>query len=76
MREFVWSIFLIAATYVCSTGFAIVLFRIFFPLKTKSIEASKLTVVEGGNRWRPLPAREKVQLLSVGGRKAFVKVSS
>ena len=74
MRDLILSIFLIAGTYVCSAGFAIVLFRMFFPLKTKSIEPNKLTFEAGGNRWRP-SAKTKVHLLAVSG-KNLVKANS
>jgi hypothetical protein len=75
MRDLISSIFLIAGTYVCSAGFAIVLFRMFFPLKTKYRESNNLTFETGGNRWRP-STRTKVHLLAVSGRKGLVKASS
>ena len=76
MRDVILSIFLVAGTYICSTGFAIMLFRMFFLLKTKSLETSKLAFEEGGNRWRSSAAKPRVGLLTVGGRKDFVKISS
>ena len=76
MRDLIVSIFLIAGAYVCSTGFAIVLFRIFFPLKTKSVEMSKLTFTTNKNKWRMPPAKTKAQLFSISGKRDLVKIGS
>jgi hypothetical protein len=76
MSDLILSIFLIAGTYVCSTGFAIVLFRMFFPLKTKSVEMSKLTLTANKNKWRNVPAKTKVQLFSINGKRDLVKMGS
>jgi hypothetical protein len=76
MSDLILSIFLIAGTYVCSTGFAIVLFRMFFPLKTKSVEMSKLTFTTNTNKWRNVPAKTKVQLFSISGKRDLVKMGS
>ena len=73
MRDIMVGIFLFAGAYVCSTGFAIILFRIFFPLKAKTPEVSRMTVASGGNRWRSSTS-PRVQMLDVG--KDFVKASS
>jgi hypothetical protein len=76
MRDLILSIFLIAGTYVCSTGFAIVLFRIFFPLKTKSVEVGKLTFTTNKNKWRNTSAKSKIQLFSISGKRDLVKMGS
>jgi hypothetical protein len=76
MSDLILSIFLIAGTYVCSTGFAIVLFRMFFSLKTNPVEMSKLTITSNKNKWRNIPAKTKVQLFSVSGKRDLVKMSS
>ena len=76
MRDLILCIFLFAGAYVCSTGFAIVLFRIFFPLKTKSVELSRLTFATNKNKWRNPPAKTKVQLFSIGGKGDLVKIGS
>ena len=76
MSDLILSIFLIAGTYVCSTGFAIVLFRMFFPLKTKSVEMSRLTFTTNKNKWRNVPAKTKVQLFSISGKRDLVKMGS
>jgi hypothetical protein len=76
MRDLFLSIFLIAGTYVCSAGFAFLLFRIFFPLKTKSLEAGKLTFTANKNKWRNTSTKSKVPLFSVSGKRDLVKISS
>ena len=54
MIEFLKFVALIGGTYLCSMGFAIVLFRLFFPLKTKE-EVQKMRVA------RNVQARQKRQ---------------
>jgi hypothetical protein len=76
MSDLILSIFLIAVTYACSTGFAIVLFRMFFPLKTKSVEMARLNVTTTKNKWRNVPAKNKVQLFSINRKRDLVKVGS
>lgn len=76
MRDLILSIFLIAGTYMCSAGFAILLFRIFFPLKTKSLEVGKLTFSANRNKWRSTSAKVKVPLFSISGKRDLVKISS
>ena len=76
MRDVILSIFLIAGAYVCSTGFAIVLFRIFFPLKTKPAVVNKLAFATNKNKWRQASAKTKVVLFSVSGKSDWVKMSS
>ena len=75
MRDLILSILLIAVTYVGSVGFAIVLFRIFFPLKVKASEENKLTFTYLRNRTTH-SSNNKVHLLSVSGRRDWVKVRS
>ena len=76
MSDLILGIFLIAGTYVCSTGFAIVLFRVFFPLKTKSVEMTRLTVTSNKNKWRNVPVKTKVQLFSISEKRDLVKMGS
>jgi hypothetical protein len=76
MRDLILSIFLVAGTYMCSAGFAIVLFRIFFPLKTKTGEVGKLTFAVNRNKWRNTSTKSKIPLFSVSGRKDLVKIGS
>jgi hypothetical protein len=76
MRDLILSIFLVAGTYVCSAGFAILLFRIFFPLKTRSLEVGKLTVTANKNKWRNASTKNKVPLFSISGKRDLVKISS
>lgn len=76
MSDLILSIFLVAGTYVCSAGFAIVLFRIFFPLKTKSIEVGKLTVTTNKNKWRNTSTKSKIPLFFISGKRDLVKMGS
>ena len=76
MSDLILGIFLIAGTYMCSAGFAIVLFRMFFPLKTKSVEMSKMTFTTNKNKWHNVQAKTKVQLFSISGKKDLVKMGS
>jgi hypothetical protein len=76
MYDLILSIFLIAGTYVCSAGFAVLLFRIFFPLKTKSLDAGKLTFTANKNKWRNTSAKSKSPLFSISGKRDWVKISS
>lgn len=76
MRDLILSIPLIAVTYVGSAGFAIVLFRMFFPLKVKTAEKNKLTFTYSRNKTTHSSSNNKVHLLSVSGRRDWVKVRS
>jgi hypothetical protein len=76
MRDLILSILLIAITYIGSAGFAIVLFRIFFPLKVKAAKENKLTFTYSRNKTTHFSTNNKVHLLSVSGRKDWVKVRS
>ncbi len=75
MWELILSISLITGTYLGSAVFAIVLFRIFFPLKKKSIE-SKLTLTYSRNRMSNASTKNRIEWSSVNGRRDWVKVNS
>lgn len=75
MRDLIFGIFLIGGTYIGSAAFAILLFRIFFPLKTKTLAENKLTYSFSGNRENS-STKNRVHLLSVRGRGDWVKINS
>lgn len=76
MRDLILSIFLIVGAYIGSAVFAIVLFRIFFPLKAKVVSENNLMITYTRQKNTQASTNHKVQLLSVGGRKGWVKASS
>lgn len=76
MLDLFLSIFLVAGTYMCSAGFAVVLFRIFFPLKTKTAGVPKLTLAVNRNKWRNTSTKSKIPLFSISGKKDLVKIGS
>jgi hypothetical protein len=54
---------------LCSIGFSIVIFRIFFPLKSREIEEGKLTLTYSKSKLPRSLTENKMDLLSVRGRK-------
>ena len=76
MRDLIQGIFLIAGAYFASAAFAFVLFRIFFPLKTKAVMGDKLTVTYTTHKTIHASTNHKVRLISVGGRKGLAKANS
>ena len=77
MMDLISGIFLIAGSYVGSALFAIVLFRIFFPLKTRVVEEeNKLTFSYTRNKTENSSTKNKVHLLSMGEKQGWVKVNS
>ena len=65
MRDLILFIFLIAGTYLCSIGFAVVMFRIFFPLKAKeNIQESKLRLTYSNNKMPNSSTKGKMDLLT------------
>lgn len=74
MGELIFGIFLITGTYVGSAVFAIILFKLFFPLKAKPAEDSKI-YYSAGNRENS-STKNTVPMLSVGGRRDWVKINS
>jgi hypothetical protein len=75
MRDLFLGIFLIAATYVGCAAFAVTLFRIFFPLKTKVAGQEKLTYSHSINR-ESSSTKNKVHLLSMRGRSDWIKANT
>lgn len=75
MIDLILSMLIVIGAYLGSACFAIVLFRIFFPLKSKPIE-NKLTFSYTGNNTIHSSSKNKVHLLSVSGRKDWVKMNS
>ena len=76
MQEFIVSIFIIAGAYIGSAVFAIALFKLFFPLKSKPVTEHKLTFSYSKNKSVHSTAKNKVHLLSVSARRNWVKVNS
>jgi hypothetical protein len=74
MGELILGIFLITGTYVGSAAFAIILFRLFFPLRAKTAEKSNLNHLTG-DRQNSL-SKNTVPILSVDGRRGWVKVNT
>lgn len=70
MRDLVLFIFLIAGTYLCSAGFAVVLFRLFFPMKIKQeVEKSTLTLTYSKSKMPLSSTKNKSHFVSVSGRR-------
>ncbi|MBL0745108.1 hypothetical protein [Chryseolinea lacunae] len=63
MMEFLKFVALMGGTYLCSVGFAIVLFKLFFPLKAKE-EVQKIKVARSA---QPRPKRQRREVLSLAG---------
>ena len=61
--EFLKFVALMGGTYLCSMGFAIVLFRLFFPLKTKE-EVQKMRTARSA---QPRPRRQRRGVLTLAG---------
>lgn len=72
--EVIFGIFLITGTYVGSAVFAIILFRLFFPLKAKTAGKNNLNYSPGDRE--NSSAKNTVPILSVDGRRDWVKVNS
>mgnify|MGYP003579113269 CR=1 FL=1 len=76
MGDLISGILLIAGTYAGSALFAIVLFRIFFPLKTRAVQENKLTFSYTKEKTAKSSTKNKVHLLRVGDGQGWVKVNS
>jgi hypothetical protein len=76
MGDLIAGILVIAGSYVGSAVFAIALFRVFFPLKTKTVKENKLTFSYTRNGTANSSTKNKVQMLSIGERGDWVKVNS
>jgi hypothetical protein len=77
MREIMLGILVIAGSYMGSAAFAIVLFRIFFPLKTKMTNAiGTMNFTYSKNKSIQNSPNRKVQVVSVGGNRGWVKMNS
>jgi hypothetical protein len=75
MRDFISGLFFIASTYFGSVVFTVVLFRLFFPLKTKVVGQNKLTFKYSGNNENS-STKNEVRVLSMRGRSDWVKINS
>jgi hypothetical protein len=75
MLDFILSVALIAGAYIGSVIFAIALFRLFFPLKSKSVE-NKLTLTYSRNKMSNSTVKNKIHWLPENGRRDWVKVNS
>jgi hypothetical protein len=76
MNNVISGILLIAGTYAGSALFAIVLFRIFFPLKTKAVQENKLTFSYTKDKTAKSSTKNKVHLLPMRDGESWVKVNS
>jgi hypothetical protein len=69
MRDLILSVAVIAGTYLCSVGFAIAIFRLFFPLKKKGTQPkNSLTLAYSKNKLGA-SSQNKIQLASLNGRR-------
>lgn len=75
LGEVIFGIFLVAGTYFGSAVFAIILFRLFFPLKTKvqSFDDLYLSSLE---KKESTSTKNTVTVFSAGGRRSWVKINS
>lgn len=77
MSDLILSVLVIVGTYIGSAVFALVLFRIFFPLRAKVIGENKLTFSYSENKSENSSNQNKVvHLLSLHGRRDWVKINS
>lgn len=68
MGDIILLVAVTAGCYACSMGFAIVMFRLFFPLKKKEFQPTNtLTLVYSKNKVS-IPTKSKIQLASFSGR--------
>jgi hypothetical protein len=74
MSELIFGIFLITGTYVGSAVFAIVLFKLFFPLKAKPEKEHKLSYPPGEQE--NSSTKNTVPVLTVSGRRDWVKINT
>lgn len=76
MIDLVMSILIIAGTYLGSVGFSILLFRIFFPLKSKPVVENRMTFTYFKNNAAHTSSQNRVAFMSDDGRRrAWVKVN-
>jgi hypothetical protein len=73
--EVIFGVLLVTGTYVGSAVFAIILFRLFFPLKTKvqSFDDLYLSSLE---KKESSSTKNTVTVFSAGGRRSWVKVNT
>jgi hypothetical protein len=76
MSGFIFGIFLITGTYVGSAVFAIMLFRVFFPLKVKARTAERNNLHYSAGERENSSIKNTSPILSVDGRRDWVKVNS
>lgn len=75
LREVIFGIFLVTGTYVGSAVFAIILFHLFFPLKTK-VRSFEDIYLKTSEKNESSSTKNTVPVLPVDGRSGWVKVNS
>lgn len=69
MGDIILLIVLIAGTYLCSVGFTVAIFKLFFPLKKKeALSNNSLTLVYSKHKLGA-SSKNKIQLASLNGRR-------
>jgi hypothetical protein len=77
MIDLFMSILIIGGTYLGSVGFSILLFRIFFPLKSKPVIENRVAFTYFKNNAIHASSKNRVVFMSDDGRRrAWVKVNS
>ncbi len=78
MIDLVKSILIIAGTYLGSVGFSVLLFRLFFPLKSKPVMENRVTTFTyfRNNKAHASPKNRMAFLSNDGGKRVWVKVNS
>lgn len=69
MRDLILSIALIAGTYLSSVGFAIAIFRLFFPLQKKEAQRNNSFTLAYSKNKIGATSKNKIQLASLNGRR-------
>jgi hypothetical protein len=69
MRDLILSVAVIAGTYLCSVGFAIAIFRLFFPLKKKEAQPKNSLMLAYSKNKLGASSQNKIQLASLNGRR-------
>ena len=76
MIDLVKSILIITGTYLGSVGFSVLLFRLFFPLKSKSVMENRVSTCYRNNKAHASPKSRMAYLSNDGGKRVWVKVNS
>lgn len=75
MQDLILGVLVIAGTYLGSAAFAIVLFRVFFPVKTEMAKET-LTLAYSKNKSESSSTKTSVYLLSLSDGRDWVKYNS